>query len=259
MKKTFTLMAAALLAGSMFAQDPTWWRTDEFYTWQLNSEEKEQVLDDDNLEVYVSWNTEIKSFEEPYTFEPEELAFSKGFSAMSFHPGSYKTANDIWGAQRDNGSSVVILPKKDLTVYFYCHVMKRKAGAWSNCNLYDITGYEELGTEGVIDMKTIQDVELLLNNGDTEPGDAPVPGVLRQKFSVEEGHRYMFSRNDKSSNGHCFFLGLKYLPEGETNAIESVGVDVENVEAPVYNVYGQRVDESYQGLVIKNGKKYFQK
>lgn len=33
----------------------------------------------------------------------------------------------------------------------------------------------------------------------------------------------------------------------------------DNADAPVYNVYGQRVDDSYKGLVIKNGKKYVQK
>lgn len=35
--------------------------------------------------------------------------------------------------------------------------------------------------------------------------------------------------------------------------------EVENADAPVYNVLGQRVNENYKGLVIKNGKKYIQK
>ncbi len=49
--------------------------------------------------------------------------------------------------------------------------------------------------------------------------------------------------------------------EGEAAAgINDIVINpADNADAPVYNVYGQRVDDSYKGLVIKNGKKYVQK
>lgn len=44
------------------------------------------------------------------------------------------------------------------------------------------------------------------------------------------------------------------------SGIEDIIVNpVEDENAPVYNVLGQRVDENYKGIVIKNGKKYIQK
>ena len=40
--------------------------------------------------------------------------------------------------------------------------------------------------------------------------------------------------------------------------VENVTVDVKN-DGVIYNVYGQRVNENYRGVVIKNGQKYIQK
>ena len=41
--------------------------------------------------------------------------------------------------------------------------------------------------------------------------------------------------------------------------IEKVSVDTESVNAPAFNISGQRVNNSFKGLVIKNGKKFFVK
>ncbi len=43
-----------------------------------------------------------------------------------------------------------------------------------------------------------------------------------------------------------------------TTAIETA-VAEENASEAVYNTAGQRVDSSYKGIVVKNGKKYIQK
>lgn len=46
-----------------------------------------------------------------------------------------------------------------------------------------------------------------------------------------------------------------YDPEKDTTTgISRIVMDDEN--APMYNIFGQKVTESYKGLVIKNGKKY---
>ena len=41
--------------------------------------------------------------------------------------------------------------------------------------------------------------------------------------------------------------------------IEKVSVDTESVNTPAFNISGQRVNNSFKGLVIKNGKKFFVK
>lgn len=45
----------------------------------------------------------------------------------------------------------------------------------------------------------------------------------------------------------------------DDSALESVIAPVEDANAPVYNILGQRVNENYKGIVIKNGVKYIQK
>lgn len=46
--------------------------------------------------------------------------------------------------------------------------------------------------------------------------------------------------------------------DGETTTIESLNVEhgTVNVDAPMYNLAGQKVSKSYKGIVIVNGKKY---
>lgn len=50
---------------------------------------------------------------------------------------------------------------------------------------------------------------------------------------------------------------LKRVPTPSTSITGTKAQDSKN--APVYNVSGQRVNSNYNGIVIKNGKKYFQK
>ena len=50
-----------------------------------------------------------------------------------------------------------------------------------------------------------------------------------------------------------------YSINGATSAgVDNITVD-ENVDAPAYNVAGQRVNDAYKGIVVKNGKKYLNK
>ena len=44
-----------------------------------------------------------------------------------------------------------------------------------------------------------------------------------------------------------------------STGINAVRSEVENENAPIYNLAGQRVDKSYKGVVIQNGKKFIQK
>lgn len=49
-----------------------------------------------------------------------------------------------------------------------------------------------------------------------------------------------------------------YSINGVVSGVSNITVD-ENVDAPAYNVAGQRVNDAYKGIVVKNGKKYLNK
>ena len=44
--------------------------------------------------------------------------------------------------------------------------------------------------------------------------------------------------------------------EGVATSIDAVASEQLNVDAPMYNIAGQRVERSYRGVVIQKGKKY---
>lgn len=56
-------------------------------------------------------------------------------------------------------------------------------------------------------------------------------------------------------------MEIEWIKAGSQNttAIDSMKSSVDNDDIPVYNMKGQRVDNSYKGLVIKNGKKVVKK
>lgn len=52
---------------------------------------------------------------------------------------------------------------------------------------------------------------------------------------------------------------FNYIEKGGENGISDVITDANAQEGPAYNIYGQPVSDNYRGIVIKNGKKYFNK
>ena len=55
-----------------------------------------------------------------------------------------------------------------------------------------------------------------------------------------------------------FQITSTFPGEGEVTAIEAVK-NVEKNETPAYNLAGQRATADYKGLIIKDGKKYYQR
>ena len=56
------------------------------------------------------------------------------------------------------------------------------------------------------------------------------------------------------------FITKIEITRGGTTSIQNVEVvNVKPANNYIYNLRGQRVDESYKGIVIKNGKKYLNK
>lgn len=65
---------------------------------------------------------------------------------------------------------------------------------------------------------------------------------------------------ETTTTGNNARVNLVFGDESETTGIGNVDVNAnDNIDAPMYNLAGQRVGKSYKGIVIVNGKKYFNK
>lgn len=63
-----------------------------------------------------------------------------------------------------------------------------------------------------------------------------------------------YTNNDEEETSQPYsFTVIRSVP----TAVESINAGQE--DSSIYNVFGQKVDESYKGIVIKNGKKYIQR
>lgn len=58
-----------------------------------------------------------------------------------------------------------------------------------------------------------------------------------------------YEKFEMNSGNHIYSIN------GVASGVDNITVD-ENVDAPAYNVAGQRVNDAYKGIVVKNGKKY---
>ena len=71
---------------------------------------------------------------------------------------------------------------------------------------------------------------------------------------------YLETTTDITPKGNNARVNLDFGDESETTGIDNVDVNAnENIDAPMYNLAGQRIGKSYKGIVIVNGKKYFNK
>lgn len=61
-----------------------------------------------------------------------------------------------------------------------------------------------------------------------------------------------YEKFEMSSGNHIYSLN------GVASGVDNITVD-KNVDAPAYNIAGQRVNDAYKGIVVKNGKKYLNK
>lgn len=71
-------------------------------------------------------------------------------------------------------------------------------------------------------------------------------------WSAEENNKLQSSTN--TSNAKVFLF-----VEGSTTGISDIRTDENHNDGRIYNLAGQVVDESYKGIVIKNGRKYLAK
>lgn len=71
-------------------------------------------------------------------------------------------------------------------------------------------------------------------------------------WSAEENNKLHSSTNTSNTKVFLFV-------EGSTTGISDIRTDENNNDGRIYNLAGQVVDESYKGIVIKNGRKYLAK
>lgn len=61
-----------------------------------------------------------------------------------------------------------------------------------------------------------------------------------------------YEKFEMNSGNHIYSIN------GVASGVDNITVD-KNVDAPAYNLAGQRVNDAYKGIVVKNGKKYLNK
>ncbi|MCH5310486.1 MAG: hypothetical protein J1E57_00750 [Prevotella sp.] len=88
-------------------------------------------------------------------------------------------------------------------------------------------------------------------------------GANHEELAAGEGIYYML---EAGKTYNFYASGTKYAVKGfsyEKTASGETGISntiaEKNVNAPAYNLAGQKVDASYKGIVIQNGKKFVQK
>lgn len=87
-----------------------------------------------------------------------------------------------------------------------------------------------------------------------EKGDGYVKTTIPSADVITE-----LKKNGLRIQGILFTLLKVELQVPASTGISSVKNEVENENAPIYNLAGQRVDASYKGVVIQNGKKFIRK
>ena len=91
-------------------------------------------------------------------------------------------------------------------------------------------------------------------------------GVI--KFAVFEGCKYIVNANGSKITAGGFYFdttGAATIAAGDVTILSGTGTAIQATKffkaenAAIYNLAGQKVDGSYKGIVIQNGKKFIQK
>ena len=146
------------------------------------------------------------------------------------------------------------------------------------CEFADLTGYAGIYIKGTPGMT----LRLLFNRPDMEGGSAPITEC--QPTCDENGEcEFYFSElaaKEIENRGEAYpyvHLNSVKTPWGLPEGVESIkvqkfnfiekgtdpgavnGINAAKSADVIYNVFGQKVDENYRGIVIKNGKKFVNK
>ena len=81
----------------------------------------------------------------------------------------------------------------------------------------------------------------------------------KREFTFPEGTQLNKITFTNSGNQLCYVIKIDIIDGSETTGIQTVKSETIDVNAPAYNLAGQKVDKSFKGVVIQNGKKMIQK
>ena len=81
----------------------------------------------------------------------------------------------------------------------------------------------------------------------------------KREFTFPEGTQLNKITFTNSGKQLCYVIKIDIIDGSETTGIQTVKSETIDVNAPAYNLAGQKVDKSYKGVVIQNGKKMIQK
>ncbi len=171
---------------------------------------------------------------------------AKGFYCL-FTPSKdgYITAG-IWMNKNLAGKSLFVIDGTDFST------VAVKIQGFRNNNTYEFKGSVPEGESKpatCIEWTLDENNMLVFPEGDTNTNQQFFAYVTWQ---VKQGVDYYLTGGNNSIGISGFFFD-------ETDPANITSVATEKVETPAYNLAGQRVDDNYRGVVIKNGKKVIKK
>ena len=127
------------------------------------------------------------------------------------------------------------------------------AGAFNNSSASKQAGVQ-IFTGAAGESATVLWTSELFINGRLEAGDPAV-----QEYTLEaDAATLNLGRSNGLSSATATWVTLLKVVRTSSTGIQEIPVKVINNGA-IYNLAGQRVNENYKGIVIKNGKKFIQK
>lgn len=163
-----------------------------------------------------------------------DKAMSSG-SDITIDGKKYKSIKVSNGAQ-----NILTLPEGKVAkgISFYSFVNSDKDG-WENSYWKEVAGIEN-------EASTM-----------TSCKDGTAPDV--REFTFPEGNQLNKITFTNKGQQLCYVIKIDIITGSETTGIETVKNETINLNAPMYNLAGQKVSESYKGVVIQNGAKRIQK
>ncbi len=162
----------------------------------------------------------------------------KGMSAgsnITIGGTQYKSIKVSNGAQ-----NILTLPEGKVAkgITFYSYVNSDKDG-WENSYWKEVAGIEN-------EASTM-----------TSQKDGANPDV--REFTFPAGNQLNKISFTNKGQQLCYVIKIDIITGSETTGIQSVKSETIDLNAPMYNLAGQKVAEGYKGVVIQNGVKRIQK
>ena len=221
MKKFFTLIAVAMMAvGGAMAQQEVQVNINE--NGESNIAENTVLTDNVCFKATTAFSTTGNSGE--YEYAHANLTFPAWIEIRVSDEPSVDNPNGT-----ANKTSVIITAKKNAKLSAYVRTGNNKT-----VKLFDQSTFTALdGTSAY-----------------TEDGSN---NRWTWTWQIEAGKTYVLT--EKGGTGRL--SGFSYAESG--TGIADINADVNDADAPAYNLAGQRVNANAKGLIIKNGKKYVNK